>query len=163
MAIFTTLRGEIHNSMYKLQNSMEVDSVVIIAILGMSYINTRMVKTDKCGKNPQSACRKPNYHTTCGKNCHKILCVYVRADSRQDICVYVKFEKIIEFWRSCIPSVLLGSGERESYNCGNRSSDHAVGSAGANRFRARQTPRPPFYPWFLRWNQVVADASLRTW
>ena len=46
MAIFTTLRGEIHNSIkYKLQNSMEVDSVVIIAILSMSYITTRIVKT----------------------------------------------------------------------------------------------------------------------
>ena len=44
MAIFTTLRGEIHNSIYnKLQNSMEVDSVVIIAILSMSYITTRLV------------------------------------------------------------------------------------------------------------------------
>ena len=39
MAIFTTLRGEIHNSILnKLQKSMEVDSVVIIAILSMSYI-----------------------------------------------------------------------------------------------------------------------------
>ena len=46
MVIFTTLRGEIHNSIYqKLQNSMEVDSVVIIAILSMSYITTRIVKT----------------------------------------------------------------------------------------------------------------------
>ena len=39
---------------------MEVDSVVIIAILSMSYITTRIVKTDKCGKNIQSACRKPH-------------------------------------------------------------------------------------------------------
>ena len=46
IATFTTLRGEIHNSIkYKLQNSMEVDSVVIIAILSMSYITTRIVKT----------------------------------------------------------------------------------------------------------------------
>ena len=46
MAIFTTLRGGIHNSRYyTLQNSMEVDSVVIIAILSMSYITTRIVKT----------------------------------------------------------------------------------------------------------------------
>ena len=46
MAIFTILRGEIHNSMeHKLRNSMEVDSVGIIAILSMSYIITRMVKT----------------------------------------------------------------------------------------------------------------------
>ena len=46
MAIFTTLRGEIHSSIYyKLQNNMEVDSVVIIAILSMSYITTRIVKT----------------------------------------------------------------------------------------------------------------------
>ena len=46
MAIFTTLRGEIHNSIYhKLQNSMKVDSVGIIAILSMWCIATRMVKT----------------------------------------------------------------------------------------------------------------------
>ena len=46
MAIFTTLRGVIHNSIYyKLQNSMEVDSVRIITILSMSYIATRIVKT----------------------------------------------------------------------------------------------------------------------
>ena len=46
MAIFTTLRGEIHNSIqYKLQNSMEVDNGVIIAILSMSDITTRIVKT----------------------------------------------------------------------------------------------------------------------
>ena len=46
MAIFTTLRGEIHNSIQqKLQNSMEVDSVGIIAIPSMLYITTRIVKT----------------------------------------------------------------------------------------------------------------------
>ena len=46
MAIFTILRGEIHNSIqHKLQNSMEVDSVGIIAILSISYITTRIVKT----------------------------------------------------------------------------------------------------------------------
>ena len=46
MAIFTTLCGEIHNSIkHKLLNSMEVDSVGIIAILSMSYITTRTVKT----------------------------------------------------------------------------------------------------------------------
>ena len=44
MAIFTTLRGEIHNStLHKLQNSMEVDSVGNITILSMSYI--AIVKT----------------------------------------------------------------------------------------------------------------------
>ena len=57
---------------------MEVDSVGIIAILSMSYITTHIVKTDKCGKNPQSTRRKPNYHTKCGKNCHKILSVWGR-------------------------------------------------------------------------------------
>ena len=37
---------EIHNSIpHKLQNSMEVDSVGIIAILSMWYITTRIVKT----------------------------------------------------------------------------------------------------------------------
>ena len=50
---------------------MEVDTVGIIAILGKSYITTRLVKTEKCGKNPQRARRKSNYHTKCGKNCHK--------------------------------------------------------------------------------------------
>ena len=47
---------------------MEVDSVGIIAILSISYITTRIVENiDKCGKNPQSSRRKPNYHTKCGK------------------------------------------------------------------------------------------------
>ena len=46
MAIFTTLRGEIDNSKeHKLQNSMEFDSVRIIAMLSMTYITTRIVKT----------------------------------------------------------------------------------------------------------------------
>ena len=46
MAIFATLRGEIHNSIYhKLKNSMKVASMGIIAILSMSYITTRIVKT----------------------------------------------------------------------------------------------------------------------
>ena len=46
MAIFTTLRDEIHDSIeHKFQNSMEANSVVIIAILSMSYITTRIVKT----------------------------------------------------------------------------------------------------------------------
>ena len=46
MAIFTTLRSKIHNIIYKkLQNSMEVDSVGIFAILSMSHITTRIVKT----------------------------------------------------------------------------------------------------------------------
>ena len=46
MSIFATLRRKIYNSIYhKLQNSMEVDSVEIIAILSMSYISTRIVKT----------------------------------------------------------------------------------------------------------------------
>ena len=54
---------------------MLVDSLGIIAILSMSYIEKYSEKIDKCGKNPQSARRKPNYHTKCGKNCHKILSV----------------------------------------------------------------------------------------
>ena len=46
MAIFTTLRGKIHHSIqYKLQNSMEVDSVGIFAILSISYITRGIVKT----------------------------------------------------------------------------------------------------------------------
>ena len=63
MAIFTTLRGEIHNSIqHKLQNSMEVDSVGIISILSMSYSKRRTHSKNihKCGKNLQSARKKPN-------------------------------------------------------------------------------------------------------
>ena len=57
---------------------MEVDSVGIIAILSVSYITTRIVKNiEKCGKNPQSACRNTNYHTKCDKNCHKIPSVHL--------------------------------------------------------------------------------------
>ena len=41
------------------------------------YYHTRGKNIDKCGENSQSACRKRNYHTKCGKNCHKILSVYV--------------------------------------------------------------------------------------
>ena len=46
---------------------MEFDSMGIIDILSMSYI------TKLRGKNPQSARKKPNYHTKCGENCHKML------------------------------------------------------------------------------------------
>ena len=54
MAIFTTLRGEIHNSIqYKLQNSMEVDGVGIIAVTQyVVYCHTHSKNVDKCGKNP---------------------------------------------------------------------------------------------------------------
>ena len=41
------------------------------------YYNTHSQNIEKCGKNPQSARRKPNYHTKYGKNCHKILSVHV--------------------------------------------------------------------------------------
>ena len=50
---------------------MEVASMGIIAILSMLYSKN----IEKCGENPQSAHRKTNYHTKCGKNCHKILFV----------------------------------------------------------------------------------------
>ena len=40
------------------------------------YYHTHSENIDKCGKNPQSARRKTNYHTKCDKNCHKILSVY---------------------------------------------------------------------------------------
>ena len=74
MAIFTTLCGEIHNSIqHKLPNSMEVDSVGIIAILSMSYITTRVVKTQtSVAKIPRVSIE----HTKRGKNCYKILSVY---------------------------------------------------------------------------------------
>ena len=46
MVKIATLRGDVHYSIqHKLQNSMEVDSVVITALLSMSYITTRIVKT----------------------------------------------------------------------------------------------------------------------
>ena len=74
MVIFTTLRGEIHNSIsYKLQNSMEVDSVVIIVILNMSYFTTRIVKKyTSVAKIP----RVPVENQFGGKSCHKILFVH---------------------------------------------------------------------------------------
>ena len=54
MAIFTTLRIEVHSSIWhKLQNSMEVDSVGIIAIFSISYITTRIVKTSLVAKIPR--------------------------------------------------------------------------------------------------------------
>ena len=39
------------------------------------YYHTHSKNIDKCGKSPQRARRKPNYHTKCGKNCHEILFV----------------------------------------------------------------------------------------
>ena len=46
MAIFTTQRDKFHNSIeHKLQNSTEIDSVGIIAILSISHIPTRIVKS----------------------------------------------------------------------------------------------------------------------
>ena len=58
----------------------------IISILSMSYINhTHNKNIYKCGKNPQSARRKSNYHTKCGKNCHKILSVYNISPLRLDL------------------------------------------------------------------------------
>ena len=56
---------------------MEVDSVVIIAMLSMSYYHMYIKNIDKRSKNPQSACKEPNYHTKYGKNCHEILPVYL--------------------------------------------------------------------------------------
>ena len=55
IAIFTTLCG----------NHCHIQYVV--------YYHTTSKNIEKCGKNLQSARRKPNYHTRCGKNCHKIL------------------------------------------------------------------------------------------
>ena len=56
---------------------MEVDSVGFIAILArIVYYHTHSKNIDKCGKNPQSARRKSNYHSKCGKNFHKILSVW---------------------------------------------------------------------------------------
>ena len=47
---------------------------------------------DKCGENPQSARRKPNYHTTCGKICHKILSVYkIGIRFRNHLFVWIEF------------------------------------------------------------------------
>ena len=56
---------------------MDVDSVGIIATLRM-YYQTHSKNIDKRGENSQSARRKPNYRTKCGKNCHKILSVDAR-------------------------------------------------------------------------------------
>ena len=57
---------------------MEVDSVGIIAILSMSYITTRIVKTYTSVAKIPSARIKPNYHTKCGENCYKIFSVYIK-------------------------------------------------------------------------------------
>ena len=54
---------------------MEVDSVEITQYV--VYYHTHSKNIDKCGKNTQSAHRKSNYHTKCGKNCHKILSVWI--------------------------------------------------------------------------------------
>ena len=78
MAILTTVRGEIHNSIkHKLQNSMEVDSVGIIALLSMSYITTRLVKTEtSLAKIPRLPVENQITTLSVVKNCHKILSVH---------------------------------------------------------------------------------------
>ena len=50
-------------------------SIVWELLLYSVYYHRHSKTIDKCGKNPQSARRKPNYHTKCGRNCHKILSV----------------------------------------------------------------------------------------
>ena len=64
----------------------------IIAILSMSYSkNTHSKNIDKCSKNPERACRKPNYHTKCSKNCYKILSVCMGVLLRLPTCSYAMF------------------------------------------------------------------------
>ena len=70
MAIFTIAYSTNYKTVWK-----SIVRTGIIAILSMSYITTRTVKTNKGVKNPQRAGKKPNYHTQCGKNPHKILSV----------------------------------------------------------------------------------------
>ena len=45
------------------------------------YYHTHSQNIDKCGGNPHSAQRKTNYHTKCGKNCHKILSVCTKSET----------------------------------------------------------------------------------
>ena len=69
---------------------MEVDSVVIIAVLTMSYITTRIEKIYTSVAKISSVRRTPNYHTTCGKNCHKILSAYPRKCNGNFVIVFTE-------------------------------------------------------------------------
>ena len=77
MAIFTTLRDKftiVYSTNYK-----TVWESIVWELLPYSVCynyHTHSKNIDKCGKNLESARRKPNYHTKCGKNCHKILSGY---------------------------------------------------------------------------------------
>ena len=61
----------VHSTNYKtVWKSIEVWNRIV------AYFHTHSKNMDKCGENPQSARRQPNYHTKCGKNCHDILSVW---------------------------------------------------------------------------------------
>ena len=64
---------------------------------------------DKCGKSPQSARSKPNYHTKCGKNCHKILSVY-------DTMGKCKYNNVLQEREKCI--IMIGDSIEESWKKG---------------------------------------------
>ena len=66
----------VYSTSYKTVWKSIVSELLPDSVCRMVYYHTHSKNIDKCGKNPQIARRKPNYHTKCGKNCHKILSVY---------------------------------------------------------------------------------------
>ena len=73
------------------------------------YYHTHSKNIDKYGKNPQSARRKPNYHTTCGKNCHKILSVQLRRGSsrRRDYSLCCKLHASRKRPPTCVAHYII--------------------------------------------------------
>ena len=49
----------------------------VLAVFTIIVCDFYQILLSVCKKNPQSPQRKPNYHSKYGKNCHKILFVYV--------------------------------------------------------------------------------------
>ena len=72
---------------------------IVWELLPYSYTHSKNI--DKCGKYPQSARIKPNYHTKYGKNCHKILFGYSWVN--HSISMYCKW---IE-WKTIFQSIFL--------------------------------------------------------
>ena len=88
---FTTVYSTNYKTVWK--------SIVWELLPYVVYYHTHSKNIDKCGKNPQSGRRKSNYHTRCGKNCHKILYMY---DTRFNLIDTLRMQKIssekLETW-----------------------------------------------------------------
>ena len=68
-------------------------------------------------KKIPSVCRKPNYHTKCGKNCHKILSVHIAQDIVETRQKYSQYFIAIEILSQHVFEVLQNiSSQHYSFN-----------------------------------------------